>query len=169
MAAKPLLKNVRQSKILPTEVQEQFDDTVDQQSDSFLGLGKKARARKDAKKAAKTDIKQAKADRIRAEGQAKLILANQGIATPDKPTALQSIVSSVGSLASGIFGGGQQQQAPEQTYQEQPLQYVDSSVQRTAASSAGSSEVEGKKDNTMLYVAIAIAAAVLLFVILRKK
>lgn len=158
-----LLANVRSQKIPLTNVQAQFDATIDEnQSNEFLGLGKKEQMRKTAKKTAKTDIKQAKADRIRDKGRAALIAAEKGTV---KPTVLESITGAI----SGILGGGsgnvpQMEQTPTETPQ---TQYVESAG--TVAGSSNEQKSPKGKNNTLVYVGIVAAAMVVIYLIVKKK
>lgn len=98
-----------------------FDEAEIMADSSFLGLGKKARERRDIRfkarmerKAVKTDKKQAKADAIRmraeakavkaeGEAEAKKMLAEQGI---ESQSAAEKFLQKAGEAVSNVAGGG---------------------------------------------------------------
>jgi hypothetical protein len=78
--------------------------------ESFLGLDKKAQARKQEKHTVKMEKKKAKTDLIRARADSKVLraesekaLADQGIV---RESSLQAITKTVGQVAGGLLGTG---------------------------------------------------------------
>jgi hypothetical protein len=78
--------------------------------DGFLGIGKKAKARKAVrvenrkeKKAVRLDNKKSKVENRRSKAQSRVILAEQGISTP---SALGEVAGGLGGLIKNITGGG---------------------------------------------------------------
>lgn len=148
----------------------------DQETDNFLGIGKKAQARKkervairNEKKRAKIDDrsykKRAKADSlakrysgkatagiIAAEGEAaaNMALAQQGIV--GNPVSQQpDIASQALGVAGGLLGGGGQQQYEDQVYEDQ-LNESSLGQYKDNLNPDGSP----KKNNTILYVIIGV-------------
>jgi hypothetical protein len=90
--------------------------------DGFLGIGKKAKAKKAVrvenrkeKKAVRLDNKKSKVENRRSKAQSRVILAEQGISTP---SALGEVASGLGSLVKNLTGGGGE--APTQMPSEAP-------------------------------------------------
>jgi hypothetical protein len=78
--------------------------------DGFLGIGKKAKAKKavrvenrQAKKAVRLDNKKSKVENRRSRAQSRLLLAEKGIATP---SGAGEVASGLGGLIKNITGGG---------------------------------------------------------------
>lgn len=144
-----------------------FDDA----ESNFLGIaiGKKARARKAAKRADRQAARKYKleTERIRAlQGQ-------------PKENAIKDIASGISSVASSIFGGGgnqatedaepvqsllqKRQAAQQQAYYDQQSQAVQQPGNYPAAPPAA------QKSNTVLYVIIGVAVVGAAFFLLRRK
>lgn len=166
-------------------------------TDNFLGLGKRARARKDERVAIRNEKKRAKiADRsykkhVKADALAKRysgkaeagIIAAQGEAAANMTLAQQGVVGNpiqqpadIGQQALGIAGGflgtkagnGDSYGPPEQP------QYIDeedlsgSSLGKMAGTTDDAGQTAGKKNNTMMYLLIA-GVAVAGFMFMKKK
>lgn len=127
---------------------------------NFLGLGKKAQRRRDARWKAKTDLIQAQADATR-------ILAQQGKAFQFRGTGSQALGAAkdiVGGLMGG--GGGQGQAETADMYNSKPMPEIQSF---TDTVSALATRKQSQGNNTMLYIGMGAAALVLILVIAKRK
>jgi len=161
----------------------------DQETDSFLGIGKKAKARKQVRfdnrqkrKMMKADSRQykktVKADSLgrRYAGKADAaMVAAQGEAAANMALAQQGIVGNPVSqqpdfagqalgVAGGLLGGGGQQQYEDYPVYEDQLNDSSLGQYRDNLNPDGSP----KKNNTMLYVIIGVVA-IAAFMFFKKK
>lgn len=128
----------------------------------FLGLGKKAQARRDQRAAARAELLKARAEAKKLRAQAALTKAEKGTNT-NVNQMVGDIAKGASNIVGSIFGG-----KPGGGTEEQP---VDSMP--TGMPDPGATDGEEKKSNVGLYIGIAVAlliiAAIVAYFMLRKK
>jgi hypothetical protein len=143
-----------------------FDDA----QSNFLGIaiGKKARARKAAKRADRQAKQKYKleTDRIRAlQGQ-------------PKENVVSDIAGGISNIASSIFGRGGQSEPVEpvqsllqqrQEAQQQALYEQQAALAQQQGGYAGPAPAQALKNNTVLYIIIGVAVIGAAFFLLRRK
>jgi LPXTG-motif cell wall-anchored protein len=152
LQSKPMNTNLMQARLAA-------EDTSD-----FMGIGKKAKQRKQQRADDKTDRKAARNDLIRAKAHAARTYADKGLVVPKTDIAgiAKSVLGAAGNVAGAMTGLNltQQNLAPE----------TDSVAAdtRTITFNPGAQQ-QPQKNNTMLFVGIAVVVLAIIAVFVFKK
>lgn len=158
--------------------------------DNFLGIGKRARQRKQDKHEIRMDKRRAKVEKKRSKNEARIIraqgtaeakrnrssakrikaeasqtLANQGIVDFKKDQEIgDKIFNTIGKFGKG--GSGDSVGVPEDATIMTESQLADSGIGKLV--DEGNQQPKGK-NNTMLFIGIGVAVVVLVFVFIKMK
>jgi cobalamin biosynthesis Mg chelatase CobN len=146
-----------------------IENFAGEETADFLGLGKKARARKAARQAVKNEKKQAKADTIRAKGQAQIIRA-QGEADALRLSSQQTaqtnqLAAATGSAPASVEQSPMYQSLPETASRQAPME----TTQAQTVSNQAPAPAPAKNNKTMYIIIAVVVIAAVVFLMKKKK